>query len=504
MLHYESSESSVARGEDLAWEGVPPGSNGSDVLKQRLAQLGDADWMKRILQAAMEQLAGAPVSVDAYAIEYCKVKPRRHINAAINLKLRRSGAAESLEHRISCTICSSADAAQAKFREETKLPVPEHGLRRPEAAGFHRLTTYLPEMAMVVRLFPVDPALVGLGLATDASCMADLLRRYLPDCRDGWRPKEIGYEALHYKPGRSCTLCYRLTLEHPASIDVRTRQVFAKLYRDDRGTQCYGLLNAAWQASDRSEGAWRAARPVAHVPDWRLFLQEAVPGKQFRHLFAELTHDGAGAAELQEVERHLSAIALALRSLQRCGVELGPRRRFAELLSDQEKNLAYLSQFHEGLASRIDRVRAELACRAQEIPEAPLSFAHCDLAHGNVLIGDDGGVGIIDFDRAGQAEGAYDAAYFLTHLWSFAIRHPRRRAQIRKLCDWFRSQYLGLAPEVSHARLMLYEALDFVAYVLRNFRKQSHQPPWIDWAAQQIEAAEERLGRLSGPEGALP
>jgi len=68
---------------------------------------------------------------------------------------------------------------------------------------------------------------------------------------------------------------------------------------------------------------------------------------------------------------------------------------------------------------------------------------------------------------------------------------------VARLWQRFRDCYLGLAPEVSPARLSLYEALDFAGYVLRNFRKQSHQPGWLTWANGQVDAAWERLGLSS-------
>ena len=74
---------------------------------------------------------------------------------------------------------------------------------------------------------------------------------------------------------------------------------------------------AAWEASCASGDLWHAARPVLHLPQWRLVVQEAVSGQQFRHWLAELTHEEAGEAELQRVEQHLKLIAGA-RSLVVC------------------------------------------------------------------------------------------------------------------------------------------------------------------------------------------
>ena len=108
------------------------------------------------------------------------------------------------------------------------------------------------------------------------------------------------------------------------------------------------------------------------------------------------------------------------------------------------KNLGYLGHWHPELAAEIAHIRHELRSWEQELPATPLTFAHCDFAHGNVLISERG-VGIIDLDLAGQAEPAYDVAYFLTHLWSIGIRHPERQAHIARLCECFRNAYLDLA-----------------------------------------------------------
>jgi Ser/Thr protein kinase RdoA (MazF antagonist) len=224
-----------------------------------------------------------------------------------------------------------------------------------------------------------------------------------------------------------------------------------------------------------------------------------VAGRRFSHVFAELTHDAAGEAELQQVEGHLGAVALAVRSLQRAPVQLGAlgaNWTFDALLASQERNLAYLAQSQPRLAAELSRLRADMVRLERMIPAAPLGLAHGDFAHGNVLL-DERTVGIIDFDRAGHAEPAYDVAYFLTHLCSYGIRHPRRQPHVTRLCTTFREAYLGLAPDVSPRRLALYEALDLSAYVLRNFRKQSHQAKWLRWAPEQIAAARDRLSQVA-------
>ena len=183
--------------------------------------------------------------------------------------------------------------------------------------------------------------------------------------------------------------------------------------------------------------------------------------------------------------------------MQQSPMLTGPRLDFGALMATQQRNLEYLRGVHGETADQLQRLRAEIERIAAETPASALVLTHGDFAHGNIMLHGER-VGIIDFDRMGQAEPVYDVAYFLTHMTSFMLRHPRRAPHMRPLCDHFREAYLALAPEVSPRRLALYEALDLSAYVLRNFRKQSHQTRWLQWASGQIESAWERLDHAVG------
>jgi Ser/Thr protein kinase RdoA (MazF antagonist) len=457
----------------------------AEVLTKRLQQLQDRPLMKAVLGAALQEMLRNRIEVDQYQIEYCKIKPWPDINLALQLTLRDKAAGGLSRRYVSCTIRGKPSSALEQFHLE--ISQLKHTADQPHPI------TLVPGMGMVVRLFPFDPALSGLGPATDVPAMLELFRAHLPECRnEGWWPTDLRYEVVHYKPGRLCTLRYSVKLEHPTLRMSRSVDVFAKVFRDDRWRACCEFQTALWQAACASDGVWRTARPVASVPEWRVALQEALSGRPFRHVFAELTHAEASDEELHQVERHLTAVARAIRSMQLAPVRLGPTFDFPALWASQGRNLPYLKRSQPALAKDLNRLRKELVKLEAAIPRAPLTLAHGDFAYGNVLL-DDEVVGIIDFDKGGQAEPAYDAAYFLTHLSSYGIRHPKRQPHVARVCEAFRSAYLSLAPEVSPHRLALYEALDLTAYVLRNFRKQSHQANWVEWAQAQTECAWQRL-----------
>ena len=471
---------------------APPEVSGA--LARRLEELSDERWLVPVLESALAQMTGAKPVVSGCEIEYCKIKPNRDINVSLCVRVSGLAGPEPVLQRLACTLFPSGEACRRKGEDHRRRTSSDAVRKRLARAGFVSALAVLEDPGVIVRAFPDDPGLPGLAPATDEFEMLPLFAWRLEACRDGRTvPLTLVHDVLHYKPRRSCAIHYQVGLSPEGSSEPTSVRAFGKLARDDRGVRNYRLLAAAWQASLASGGVWRAARPLDYVSDWRLLLQEAVPGRDFRQVFTELTPEDASAAQMEQAGRLIDAIAWSIRSLQAAPIPPGAAEMSLErLLASQERNLHYIAQLQPRLAVAVSALRADVARLALESRVGPLVFAHGDFAHGNVLI-DENRVGIIDFDKACAAEAVYDVAYFLTHMWSFGIRHPRRMPHVKALWQRFRDCYLGLAPEVSPARLSLYEALDFAGYVLRNFRKQSHRPGWLDWANGQIEAGQERL-----------
>jgi Ser/Thr protein kinase RdoA (MazF antagonist) len=476
----------------------------AEILTRRLAQLGEREYMRTVLQDALEQLMPRAFAVEGYEIDHCKVTPWRDISLALSVMVRSTRTGHRSRQIVSGTIFTTADTARRQLQQErpaaTRIDWRTRVNGEDGTLASMNSMALVPEMAAVVRLFPYDAGLTGLARVTDRPAMTALFTASLPACHDkGWRIRDVECEPVQYKPGRLCTLRYRLTLDHPRHLDSKRVDVFGKVYRDDRWRQSYALLKETWQASLASGGTWRAAEPIAAVGSWRFIVQSAVSGRQFRHVLADLTMDGAQPGAIQEAEAHLAAVARAARAMHQSPITLGPCLDFNMLLASQRVNLEHLRQVHADLAGELHRLRATIERLGHAMPPCELRLSHGDFAHGNVML-DDGRVGIIDFDRSGQAEPIYDVAYFLTHLTSFSLRHPERAAHLRRLGEHFRDSYGELAPSVSPRRLAVYEALDLSAYVLRNFRKRSHQAEWMGWAKGQIASAWERLDRASAGE----
>jgi hypothetical protein len=453
--------------------------------------------LRQTLEKALLQVASQPVTLEAYEIKYSKIKPKGETNLELELSLRWQGSGQRSTCLVSATLWPTMELGRRRFEKEAGQMVPIDFSGRLELAGFWRSMAFVPERATIVRVFPADPVLTGLVPATDSGKMMALVRDHMPDgLQSGCQPRDLRYEVLHYKPRRSCTLLYSVSLQHGSETDARSREIIGKVYSDERGRSCYELLKAVWEAACSSKGAWGAARPIAYVPSWRLVLQEVVPGWQFRHVFSELMREDAGEAELYQLQEHLEAIARAIRSFQTAPVRFGPRCDFGAFAASQEKSLACLWKRHPALAEELARLRERLMELEPKIPAAPLGLAHRDFGYGNVLVGD-AGVSIIDFDCAGQAEPVHDVAHFLTQLSSIGLQERTRPEHLERLCASFREAYLRLAPEVPASRLALYEALALATDVGRNYRKHGHEASWLDWARAQAGAAWKRLEKAA-------
>lgn len=419
----------------------------SATLFQRLHQIQDRCWMKNVLERVLAQLTLSPVGVDDYKVKYSKMNSCCEVAAFMDVSLRTLPDGKKIRQWFSCTFLASVAEGTKRFEEERRASM---SLKM----GFSENVTFLSDPIMIFRVFPLDPKLKGLAAATDPEQMREVFSKI------GKEPcSEVSLKLLHYKPGVSCTLQYQVGSYH----------AYGKLFPDGLDKKSVDRLKASWEISQQSKGEWTAAAFLYHNPDWNFVLQEAVPGRRLRHVVSE-------GIEPKRLEQYLLTIVKAMRSYQTSGVQLGPLRDFSALFKEQEQYIGLMRSFDSQLADDLAILREEIVNLEPSIPASPIRFSHGDFAHGNLLI-DDGKVSIIDFDRAGQAEMAYDAAYFLIHLISMEIY------------ERFREIYLEMSPEVSSERLALYEALELSAYLLRNFRRQSHQDGWMEKAKKMLQSA---------------
>lgn len=455
------------------------------LLVQRLHQLQDRRWMIPVLEKAISQMSCSPVAVNDYKIHFSKVHPESRLSVFMETSIKNHSHGRLFKLQLSCLFLPTLEVSgkldvQFSLLEKEKL----------DSIGFHHYETHLSDPALILQLFPFDSELKGLVPATDPNTMKRVFLELFPNVN------RLSYDVLNYKPGNSCTLHYTLLERGKMS----SYQAYGKLYPDRDVQQSYLSLEKSWELSCNSDGLWRAARPLKLMPEWSLILQDRVPGRQLRGIFSDWVNNSKNEVDFSELKKYLHGIVLALRSIQTSGFTIGPYRGFDSLFSEQEKNAVLLKNCFPKLGEEISVLRQEILELEPRIPQSPLGYCHGDFAYWNILINEERGgeIGIIDFDRAGQAEMAYDAAYFLNHLCSLAYRNTDRFYQYMNLYHYFRQRYLQSAHEVSPERLAFYESLELSSFVLRSFRKNRHPSLWLEWAENLIQFARSSLKKVEG------
>src|SRR5262245_26778052 len=115
-LPSESALSSNSRPTGTVLPGI--GVDAREVLARRQHQLNDASSMRPALGAALQQLIGEPVTVEAYETHFCKLEPWVCIDAALTLTLRCPPGSESSRRHISCTFWSTSEHAKQQYEDE--------------------------------------------------------------------------------------------------------------------------------------------------------------------------------------------------------------------------------------------------------------------------------------------------------------------------------------------------------------------------------------------------
>jgi hypothetical protein len=223
-----------------------------------------------------------------------------------------------------------------------------------------------------------------------------------------WLPFDVDLPALSEPPG---SLRRRLTEAgvaldavegEPILLQYRPRRRAAlrldghvlKVYRDEKTYQAgvAGLEAAAHLATIRT------ARGEAYVPEWRLTVQEVLPGEAL-----ERRAEAASAAGRLLAALHATAIA-GLPTLL-------PKHRLKQVAA----SVSVVSAVSPQLAPRAQALLRALELSAPDLDADELVPSHGDF-HGGQLLAQDDAHALIDFDLLAAGPAAYDLANYAGHL----------------------------------------------------------------------------------------
>jgi hypothetical protein len=212
--------------------------------------------------------------------------------------------------------------------------------------------------------------------------------------------------ALLARPGRHTVVRYRPYRRCTVRFDDANGSVYAKVFAERRGRRMRDEGARLWAAAERGQLRFAVPRPERYDPAGRTLWQSCVAGRPV----GEELKRGEGTALALRMGRALASLAKA---------ELAPRRLItaAAMLSRSAWVGRSLTRSVPEVEPDVDELLARLrsahaAVGAGRFPHAPV---HGN-PHAGQWVGDEGRLGLVDFDGLAAGHAELDAAALLAEL----------------------------------------------------------------------------------------
>src|SRR5205823_13632451 len=190
------------------------------------------------------------------------------------LRLLAAEAGRGREQGVTGLVYAQPGAAE-RLWQELQATDPSQGI--PDDWLTFRPVGFIPDLDMVVQLFPYDRKLRNLGLVLGGA-LHDLDPQLLTRLAPGeWRVTERTMEPTRYRTELGAALKYTLQARDAATGRDATLRCFVKVYRNDHGEHTFELLQSLGQRVERGETGYSVVRAVAYRKDLRTLVLEEAP-----------------------------------------------------------------------------------------------------------------------------------------------------------------------------------------------------------------------------------
>jgi thiamine kinase-like enzyme len=238
-------------------------------------------------------------------------------------------------------------------------------------------------------------------------------------------------------------------------------------------------MGRLWRLSQLSGGALSVPRPVAHLPELGLVLQEEVPGTP------------VGSARTRpEFADHVRPAARALAVIHDSGIEVADDMQLTDELDRLDGVVSQLALVHPPGHFLLRELLLHVRARLRRTAEEEFLPTHGDCKYDQFLHLD-GVFSLIDFDYFGMAETSYDLGKYCAYLVPSQPRSWEDSAVAEEARRRFLSCYLELRPHATIQRFPIYEAVNLANRAMTLMWAQTRG--WEQAADGLLALAMERL-----------
>jgi hypothetical protein len=443
----------------------------------------DPELMREVFQGHLRPLGG-----EEYQVRECRVSRIRHpANQCIveyALRLEDLGTGYNRSQWVT-GVMHAEEGRTRRMWEKLRRSEPERETPENTYPAFEPFS-YLPDLGMLVQVFPYDRRLSALPLlmaGPPPELTPLLLARFGPG---DWKTEAWDVEPIRYLAEKRATLRLTVRVQDAMTGRAEERRFYAKVYSSEKqAEQVYQVTRALWDKASAGEAPFTVGRPIAYLSDLQTLVQEEVLGTS---LLDMLRQEDEATLTVRRVARALAALHLER-------VEAAPQRRLPRKEVVLERRGELLQQVCPHLEPRIEEIVGVVNAGLEEVRAAP---THGDLKPEHILLDGDR-LALIDLDAFSEADPVEDAARLLAHLTSMPLNYALPHDPTRTVAQAFAEEYFAHVPEAWRARLPLHYAdavLRVAAEMAAGFLR-GQAPGWPNKIEALLKEAEDSLvGRV--------
>ncbi len=399
-----------------------PGILWDEALPQ-LAVVRDVSIMRDALQLALFG-EGARCRIEHCIVAFIRYRPGKNCLIHYRMIVRDTATDEERVERLAAKVLPPG-LSQGLFLEEQKKAL----LPSSQPCPLH----HLPDLGMVVWLFPNDPKLDGLPALVDDRRLESFVLPQLAGEVPGpdWQLLQWHKEVVSYVPERRCTLRITAQLQHRITGELKAQTFYGKAYPDHGGrTTRRNMKNLRANHCGRF-APFRVARPLLYEEESKILWQTGLAG-------TPLTAFRAGSPELL---RLLENAARGISALHTSNLECAGMAQQSNPLESLERACILLSDRGIRCADLVDR----LFDAARSLKDSPSGTVHGDLHLDNVF-STESGIGFIDLDSLAWGDPIRDLSGFLANLCTWSVMRGLDSDQVETMVRAVVLPYIKAVP----------------------------------------------------------
>lgn len=356
--------------------------------------------------------------------------------------------------------------------ESPEQEVPPEWLR-------YEPVSFVPELRMLVEVFPFDRRLRNLAQVMDgATRQLDPL--ILARLGEGpWQPAGHVLQPRQYRAELGAVLAYSVHARDPETNRSATSRCYLKVYGNERGKDAMRILEMLSRKEEARSRPYGVTAPIAYLEDLRTLAMEEAQG----HPLDQILLRG------EDTRPSLRLVSRAVAALNRDRLPIAKQRPLNRHLATLER----ASLFAQWACPEAkDGVRAIVASVTEELEPVTPGPTHGDLKPDHIFLAGNRAT-FIDIDSAALGDPVRDPARLFARIVCRLGLDSMTAAQATAAATEFREEYFRHTPGRWRDRFAAHVAGCCIEVAGEFFKQQVR-----DWHGRMLNAIETGQRALAG------